>query len=205
MRWGAGTAREFNLMPRSALRLVDGGLDTTIEWRWFCGYCAAPAPGNMPPPPSGRVCSACGLGMMLETRADALPADRDAFVVVDSRLLIQALSRDAQRLLAVTEEDAIDTRVSELLMPADAETSSGTGFAAAIADAAQGLEADVTRSFVRPWNTFGVRMRAKIAMCGPPRAALIVLDDDRPPAPRVPGLRSSSSTGGKIVPLRAIR
>ena len=39
-----------------------------------------------------------------------------------------------------------------------------------IADAAQGLEAEVTRSFVRPWNTFGVRMRAKIAMCGPPRA-----------------------------------
>ena len=146
--------------------------------------------------------------MMLETRADAIPTDRDAFVVVDSRLLIQALSRDAQRLLAVTEEDAIDTRVSELLMPADAETSNGTGFAAAIADAAQGLEADVTRSFVRPWNTFGVRMRAKIAMCGPPRAALIVLNDDRPPAaPRVPGLRSSSSgsSRGKIVPLRAIR
>jgi hypothetical protein len=144
--------------------------------------------------------------MMLETRADAIPTDRDAFVVVDSRLLIQALSRDAQRLLAVSEEDAIDTRVSELLMPADAETSNGTGFAAAIADAAQGLAADVTRSFVRPWNTFGVRMRAKIAMCGPPRAALIVLDDDRPPAPRVPGLRSNrGSTGGKIVPLRAIR
>jgi hypothetical protein len=53
---------------------------------------------------------------------------------------------------------------------------------------------------VRPWNTFGVRMRAKIAMCGPPRAALIVLDDDRPPAPRVSGLRSS-----KVVPLRAMR
>jgi hypothetical protein len=138
--------------------------------------------------------------MMLETRADAIPTDRDAFVVVDSRLLVQALSRDAQRLLAVTEAEAIDTPVSELLMPADAETANRTGFAAAIADAAQGLEAEVTRSFVRPWNTFGVRMRAKIAMCGPPRAALIVLDDDRPQGPRVPGLRSS-----KIVPLRAIR
>jgi hypothetical protein len=122
---------------------------------------------------------------MLETRADAVPTDRDAFVVVDSRLLIQALSRDAQRLLAVT---------------ADAETASRTGFAAAIADAAQGNEPEVTRSFVRPWNTFGVRMRARIAICGPPRAALIVLDDDRPPGTRVPGLRN-----GKIVPLRAVR
>ena len=82
-------------------------------------------------------------------------------------------------------------------MPADAETASRTGFAAAIADAAQGVEAEVTRSFVRPWNTFGVRMRATIAICGPPRAEPIVLCDDRPP---VPGLRS-----GKIVPLRAVR
>ena len=71
---------------------------------------------------------------------------------------------------------------------------------AAIAEAAQGIESDVARSFVRPWNTFGVRMRAKIAMCGPPRAALIVLDDDRPQGPRATGLRSS-----KVVPLRAIR
>ena len=30
---------------------------------------------------------------------------------------------------------------------------------------------------VRPWNTFGVRMRARIAPCGPPRAALVILED----------------------------
>ncbi|HEV2974613.1 MAG TPA: hypothetical protein VGX69_06400, partial [Solirubrobacteraceae bacterium] len=30
--------------------------------------------------------------------------------------------------------------------------------------------------FVRPWNTFGVRIRARIAACGPPRAALLVLE-----------------------------
>ena len=191
--------RKLNQMPRTALRLVDGGLDTTIEWRWFCGYCAAPAPGNVPPLPSGRVCSSCGLGILLEARADAVPGDRDAFVVVDSRLLVQAVSRDAQVVLAITEERAIDTPVAELLIPADAESSHRTGFASAIAEAAQGLEPETTRSFVRPWNTFGVRMRARIAVCGPPRAALIVLDDDRP-APRSTETRSS-----KVVPLRAIR
>jgi hypothetical protein len=184
-------------VPRPALKLVDGGLDTTVEWKWFCGYCSAPTPGNQPPPPSGRVCSSCGLGMLLETRADAVPSEHDAFVVVDSRMLVQAASREAQRLLAITEEDAIDTPVSELLISADAESADRGGFAAAIAEAAQGLEPETTRSFVRPWNTFGVRMRAKIAMCGPPRAALIVLGNDRPPAPRV---RRS-----KVVPLRAIR
>lgn len=130
--------------------------------------------------------------MLLETRADAVPAGDDAFVVVDSQLLVQAVSREAQRLLAVTEERAVDTPVTELLISADAESAGRTGFSTAIAEAAQGLEPAVTRSFVRPWNTFGVRMRAMIAMCGPPRAALIVLADERP--------RPS-----KVVPLRAIR
>jgi hypothetical protein len=49
---------------------------------------------------------------------------------------------------------------------------------------------------VRPWNTFGVRMRARIATCGPPRAALIVLDSGRSPTLRaVPraGARESAT------------
>ena len=37
----------------------------------------------------------------------------------------------------------------------------------------------ITRAFVRPADTFGVRIRARIASCGPPRAALVVLDSPR--------------------------
>ncbi|HEY6524495.1 MAG TPA: hypothetical protein VIY10_12035, partial [Solirubrobacteraceae bacterium] len=59
-----------------------------------------------------------------------------------------------------------------------------TGFAAAIAQASAGDDPDTSRSFVRPWNTFGVRLRARIATCGPPRAALVVLENGRPPALR---------------------
>jgi hypothetical protein len=29
---------------------------------------------------------------------------------------------------------------------------------------------------VRPANTFGIRLTARIATCGPPRAALVVLE-----------------------------
>ncbi|HWE13306.1 MAG TPA: hypothetical protein VG365_07335 [Solirubrobacteraceae bacterium] len=100
------------------------------------------------------------------------------------------MSREAQSLLGVTEELAIDQPVAELLVPADAEAQGRTGFAAAIAMAADGQDADANRSFVRPWNTFGVRMRARIATCGPPRAALVVLDGGRRSVlravPRVP-------------------
>lgn len=172
------------MIQRPALRLVEGGLDSTAAWLWFCGHCAAPSPGGAAPPPTARVCSSCGLGLLLEAREDVVPSPRDAFLVVDSCLLVQAMSREAQSLLGVSEEVSINKPVAELLVPADAEAQGRTGFAAAIAMAASGQEPDVARSFVRPWNTFGVRMRARIATCGPPRAALIVLDSGRPPALR---------------------
>ncbi len=122
--------------------------------------------------------------MLLEAREDVVPSSRDAFLVVDSSLLVQAMSREAQSLLGVTEEMAIDKPVAELLVPADAEAQGRAGFAGAIATAASGQDPDIARCVVRPWNTFGVRMRARIATCGPPRAALIVLDNGRPPALR---------------------
>jgi len=138
----------------------------------------------MAPPPTARVCPACGLGLLLEAREDVVPANRDAFLVIDSALLVQAVSKHAQSLLAVSEELAVNRPVSELLVPADAEAQGPTGFAAAVAHAAVGDEDDPTYRFVRPWNTFGVRMRARIAACGPPRAALLVLEQTGGQRPR---------------------
>jgi hypothetical protein len=102
-----------------------------------------------------------------------VPTERDAFLVIDNALLVQAMSRRAQGLLAVSEEEAVNRPLSELLVSADAE-GAGNRLAAAVADAAQG-SGEPMNVFVRPWNTFGVRMRARIAPCGPPRAALLVL------------------------------
>ena len=62
------------------------------------------------------------------------------------------------------------------------------------------------RAFVRPWNTFGVRMRARIATCGPPRAALIVLETGRGPSLRaVPGERVDEPRLGTVTALRRRR
>ena len=190
---------------RSALTLVSGGRDIPETFRWFCGHCAAPSPGGAAPPPTARVCTRCGLGLLLETREDAVPEPRDAFLVVDSRLLVQAMSREAQTLLGLAEEDAVDRPVSELLVPADAEGESRGGLAAAIAEAAAGDERD-GRAYVRPWNTFGVRLRARIATCGPPRAALIVLDTGRGPSLRaIPGERVEEPRLGTVTALRRRR
>jgi hypothetical protein len=62
-------------------------------------------------------------------------------------------------------------------MSADAEAQ-GRRLSAAIAEAADGSSETIS-AFVRPWNTFGVRIRARITPCGPPRAALLVLDSPR--------------------------
>jgi hypothetical protein len=169
------------VIQRPELRLVEGGLARDVPWLWFCGHCAAPSPNGAAPAPNERVCNSCGLGLLLEAREDAVPTDRDAFLVVDSALLVQALSHEAQAFLGMTEEHAINRPVADLLVPADAEAENRTSFAAAIVQAAAGHDAETTRRYVRPWNTFGVRMRARIATCGPPRAALVVLENGGPP------------------------
>ncbi len=165
---------------RPALRLVRGAdvAPAEVEWTWFCGHCAAPSPSSSPPPPTARVCTSCGLGLLLETRADTAPNPRDAFLVIDTSLLVQAMSRRAQALLELTEAEAVNRPAAELLVAADAEAASSSSFARAIVSAAGGAQ-DAISAVVRPWNTFGVRMRAKIAPCGPPRAALVVLDDQQ--------------------------
>ncbi len=171
---------------RPALTLVPGTADDAGPWVWFCGHCATPA-GDQPPPPSARVCRSCNLGLLLETRSDVLPTRQDAFLVVDGSLLVQGLSRRAERVLGMSEDMAVNRPLSELLVAADAEAGSRGALAAAIVEAVGGSDA-TARSFVRPWNTFGVRMRARIAPCGPPRAALIVLEDS--PAPSLRAVES---------------
>ncbi len=167
-------------LERPALRLVPGGHEKPVETTWFCGRCATPSPTPGPPSPAARVCHACGLGLLLETRADMAPARGDAFLIADSSLRVQAMSPAVERLLSVTEDLGVDHPVTELLTPADAEAGSRAGFASAIAAAIAGSE-ETVNAHVRPWNTFGVRMRAQIAACGPPRGALIVLDSGTAP------------------------
>ena len=96
--------------------------------------------------------------------------------MLDSAIRVQAMSRRAEALLGVPEEQAVDRPVGDLLVPADAEAGAPrAAFASSVAEAALSSDARA-HVFVRPRNTFGVRMHARIAPCGPPRAALLVLE-----------------------------
>jgi hypothetical protein len=138
----------------------------------FCSHCGErPADAAV----SSRVCSSCQLGLMLMAGADEAPAPGGSFLVVDGALSVCAVSKAAETLLATSETDAVNRHITELLVLADTETQGLSNLAVAVSWAARGDEAP-RKVFVRPTNTFGVRLVARIASCGPRRAALVVFE-----------------------------
>src|SRR5436305_12154211 len=140
----------------------------------FCSHCGS-RPSTDPRGPSARVCGDCELGLMLQAGADSAPAPDGAFLVLDGTLSVCAVSASAERLLVARETEAVNRHVTELIVPADAEAQGPANLAAAVTWAARGDET-MRRVVVRPANTFGVRLTARIGTCGPPRAALLVFD-----------------------------
>jgi hypothetical protein len=115
------------------------------------------------------------MGLILHAQSDVAPAAGDPFLVLDASLSVCAVSASAEGLLATRETDAVNRHITELLVPADAEAQGPANLAVAVTWAARG-DAGARRVIVRPTNTFGVRLKARIASCGPPTAALIVFD-----------------------------
>ncbi len=147
--------------------------DAGIEWTRFCGRCAASAietPASM-----SQVCGVCGVGGLIEARSDVVPGVDEAFLVVDSSLSVQAISPQAERALGVGEQGAVNRHLTELLIPAGVGDQRTHGLIVAITRAAGGEQVPA-RVFVRPARTFGVRLQARIAACGPAPAALLVLE-----------------------------
>lgn len=136
----------------------------------FCSHCGTrPADEN----PSSRVCDSCGFGLILHAEGDIAPSVGDAFMVLDGSMSVCAVSAQAEQLLATPETVAVNRHITELLVPADAEAQGPENLAVAVTWAARGDEGART-VVVRPANTFGVRLTARIASCGPPTAALVV-------------------------------
>jgi hypothetical protein len=158
---------------RPSLRLVPDPPAEPVPLVSFCGHC-----GQAPPTPMAarsRVCSLCGLGVVISAGADLAPKQGEAFVIVDRQLKLCGLSRGAEKLLAVDEPDAVHQHVSDFLEPADAEAGKGDELLQGIvATAATGLVPPHC-IVVRPTGEYGVRYAARVGSCGPPEGALIVL------------------------------
>jgi hypothetical protein len=137
----------------------------------FCGHC-----GQTPPPhAASRVCSLCGLGVVITAGAELAPREGEAFVIVDRKFKLCGLSRNAERLLGVDEPAAVHRHVSDFLERADAEAGQGDELLQGIiASAAIGV-IESHSIVVRPTGEYGVRYAARVGSCGPPEGALIVL------------------------------
>jgi hypothetical protein len=120
-----------------------------------------------------RVCTKCGMGLMLTTPRKALPGAGAAFVVVTRAGRISAVSQAAEPL--VGEEPGL------LGMPVGSALASEEGddrLARQVARAA-GAGREVTQATLTPVLEAGdnpTRLTARIASCGPPRAALLVFE-----------------------------
>jgi hypothetical protein len=155
-----------------SLRLAHADSSGKRVWSAFCSHCGAAPPTDTV---ASRVCAGCGMGLVLSAPPDVAPGKGDAFLVVTASLLVGAVSRAAERFLDVQEGEAVNRPVTELLTGAEAEPGT-VDLVTTIARAAAG-EADCRRAIVRPAATFGVRCRAHVGPCGPPSAAVLVLDD----------------------------
>jgi hypothetical protein len=160
---------------RGALALVTAPAPEPARTTSFCSHCGARPHAER----ASRICDQCGFGVLLAAGADIAPEVGDAFMVLDGSLSVCAVSEGAERLLATRETDAVNRHVTELLVPADAEAKGAQNLAVAVTWAARGDDGPSAVT-VRPANTFGVRLGARIASCGPPSAALLVFD----PTPR---------------------
>ena len=142
----------------------------------FCGHCGL-EPENEAAA-SLRVCSRCGLGLMLAAARDLAPKPTEAFLIVDNTLAVCALSELAEELLHVDETEGINRHITDFIVPAHAEEPGPHNLLNLLVSAASG-EVEMHTAIVRPTTEFGVRYAVRVGACGPPRAALLVLCDDQ--------------------------
>ena len=158
-----------------ALRLIHAA-EEARPLKLFCGNCGMPPREGVAAQIGSRVCARCGMGLMLEAAPEVAPNSADAFMVVDSRMSVSALSRRGERMLQVSEPNAVGRHLNEFLVPADTDAPGAESFFALVLLAATGGAGPRTVA-VRPTDEFGIRYWARVGTCGPSSAALLLLFD----------------------------
>ena len=142
----------------------------------FCSRCGHPAedpPGR--PELRKRVCDRCGMGMVLSCPRDALPGEAAAFLILDYELRVSAVSEAGERYFG-KEKTLIGAGILDLLTSplGDDQLVRKAGVAAERPCDAMVMPVRL----VRPDGAVGSvgTMAARIATCGPPRAALVTVE-----------------------------
>jgi ribosomal protein S27AE len=161
------------LADRPFLGSVRSALTDRIRFCSRCGVVREERELSFTPPDLERVCSDCGMGVMLSAGRDALPTSGLAFLIVTEDLRISAVSEAAERIFGC-ETDLLGSMLfTAMTSPLGLEE-----LALRIARAASGgrdvvlipieLERGARPSF-RP-------LKARVSSCGPPRGALVAIE-----------------------------
>lgn len=143
----------------------------------FCSRCGEPAidpPVGTPQPFEQRVCGVCGMGVLLRCAPAALPGAGTAFLVFTASLEVAAVSEAAEPIFG--SEDALIGRRG--LLDLLTSTIGDTKLARTARQAALRVHDPVTL----PARLAGERaeeigtMACRISTCGPPRAALVSVE-----------------------------
>lgn len=140
----------------------------------FCSRCGQP--GEEPalhdePFFRTRVCRECGMGTLLNCEREALPGVGTSFVVVTADLCVSAVS-EAGEMVFGPEAEAVGVRLLDLISsPLGDQTLART-----VAQAALRRREPAVLP-VRSTDVPGIgTMTARVSTCGPPRAALIMVE-----------------------------
>jgi hypothetical protein len=140
----------------------------------FCSRCGQPSeePPNRPEL-RGRVCDHCGMGMMLTCGRDAMPGAGAAFLIINFDLSVSAVSEGGEKIfgseLTLAGAGLLDVVTSPL---GDEQLARTVGHAAQRACDPVVMPVRLRSQAARRVGT----LAARIATCGPPRAALVTVE-----------------------------
>jgi hypothetical protein len=146
----------------------------------FCSYCGYPPMGRCRSL-AHRVCMRCEMGTVLRTPRGLQPRVYEPFVILDSRLRLQAVSRHAEVMLMVDEPAAVDVPLAEFLV---CRTHQDRIDLVGLVQRAVGGSTLVARVELRTVGDRAIEVVARVAGCGPPPAALLILTPLRAPRTR---------------------
>ena len=142
----------------------------------FCSRCGHPSEAEADRlQPGARVCDRCGMGMLLTCARDAMPGEAAAFLIATFDLGVSAVSQAGERIFG-GEQSVVGMQVLDLIGSplGDDQLARYVGQAAQREGDAVVMPVRLTGDSEKPAR-LGT-LAARIATCGPPRAALITVE-----------------------------
>lgn len=138
------------------------------------------------------------MGTVLRAPHGLQPRFYEPFVIVESRLRLQAVSYHAEVMLAVDEPAAVDVTLEEFLMCRNDQDQLDLS---GLVRRAVGGSRLATRVTMRTVGDPAIEVVARVAVCGPPPAALLILIPLRTPCTR-PSQHAAEGRDRRSEPLR---